>query len=54
MRVKVNIDTTLTVKGGQIVDVADNEVANLLRLGRVEEIKEEESPKKSTSRKAGK
>lgn len=52
MKVKVLTDTTLTVKGGQIVDVAENEVPNLLQLGRVETVKE--APKKTTSKKASK
>lgn len=53
MKVKVLTDTTLTVKGGQIVDVAENEVPNLLQLGRVEAVKEP-APKKTTSKKASK
>lgn len=52
MRVEILVDTTLTVKAGQTVDVAENEVANLLKLGRVAEVKEPQ--KKTTSKKAGK
>lgn len=50
MKAKILIDTTLTVKAGQIVDVADNEMPLLLELGRVEAVEE----KKPTKKKAGK
>lgn len=43
MKVKVLIDTTLTVKAGQTVEVLDSEAPLLIRLGRVAKV---EKPKK--------
>lgn len=50
MKAKILVDTTLTVKAGQIVDVVDNEMPLLISLGRVEPAEE----KKQTKKKAGK
>lgn len=52
MKAKILVDTTLTVKAGQIVDVMDNEMPLLISLGRVEPAEEKE--KKQTKKKAGK
>lgn len=46
MLVEVLVDTTLTVKACQIVDVADNEIDNLKKLGRVKELDKKETKKK--------
>ena len=48
MKVKVLADTTLTVKAGQIIEVIDAEAPLLMKLGRVEEVKE---PKKAPRKK---
>lgn len=48
MKVKVLTDTTLTAKAGQIIEVIDAEAPLLLKLGRVEEVKE---PKKAPKKK---
>ncbi len=48
MKVTVLTDTTLTVKAGQTIEVIDSEAPLLIRLGRVEEVKE---PKKAPKKK---
>lgn len=48
MKVRVLLDTTLTVKAGQTVDIPEKDVARLLAMGRVA-IPE----KKTTAKKEG-